>query len=165
MEAHAAAAPGWAAALEASGLGLFMRQSLSAYPAANLGHLLGLTLLVGPIVLFDLRMLGAGRRSVSVEAAWRLLIPVAVAGFFVLLATGPLMFAADARSLAGSPILIAKLALAALGVANALLFRALWRGRLGGWDDSPPALGRAQAIASLALWLVVAALGRLIAYF
>lgn len=162
---HAAHAPAWAVALEASGLGLFMRQSALAYPAANLSHLLGLCLLIGPIALFDLRMLGLGRSVVSPADARRALIPVAVLGLLVLAPSGALMFAADARSLASSEIVLWKLSLAALGVANALLFHALWRARVVGWDADAPVFGRLQALASLGLWLTVAALGRLIAYF
>ncbi|MGA0530683.1 DUF6644 family protein [Hansschlegelia sp. KR7-227] len=162
---HAAAAPAWAEALEASGFGLFMRQSMFAYPVANLGHLLGLVLLVGSIALLDLRLIGLGRGQVTVEAAARLLTPPALIGFALMAVSGPLMFAADARSLAVSTVVIAKLALVAVGVANALLFRVLWRSRYATWDVDGPAVAKAQAAASIALWMTVAALGRLIAYF
>lgn len=43
------AAPAWAAALEASGFGDAMRNSLYLYPLANLIHILGFILLIGPI--------------------------------------------------------------------------------------------------------------------
>ncbi|CFU11540.1 Uncharacterised protein [Bordetella pertussis] len=54
--------PAWAALLEACALGAWMRGSSWAYPAANLAHLLGLVLLVGAMLLLDLRLLGLGRR-------------------------------------------------------------------------------------------------------
>lgn len=161
---HAVHAPAWAEAIEASGLGLFMRQSLWAYPAANLVHLLGLVLLVGPILLFDLRMIGFGRAHVSVPAASRLLTPFAVAGGALAVITGPLMFAADAKSLATNTLLLTKLSLVALALVNAALFRALWSARLPDWDATAPTFGRLQAAASIALWLTVASLGRMIAY-
>lgn len=161
---HAAQAPAWAEAVEASGLGLFMRQSLWAYPAANLAHLLGLVLLVGPIMLFDLRMIGLGRAHVSAATASRLLTPFALVGATLSLISGPLLFAADAKSLATNTLLIAKLSLVAIAIVNAGLFRALWSGRLADWDTSAPAIARAQAAASIALWLTVASLGRMIAY-
>jgi hypothetical protein len=161
---HAADAPAWAATLEASGLGLFMRQSLVAYPAANLTHLLGLVLLVGPISLFDLRVLGVGRRHISAAAASRLLTPFALVGLTLLVGSGVLMFSADARSLATSEVLIWKLSLAVAALANAVLFRRLWNRRLSGWDARPARLGQAQAALSIALWLAVATCGRMIAY-
>jgi hypothetical protein len=161
---HAAHAPEWAAAIEASAVGTFMRQSIAAYPAANLAHLLGLVLLVGPIALFDLRVLGLGRRHLGADAASRLLTPFAVAGLVVLATSGALMFSADAASLSGSAILAAKLCFVAAGLANAALFRVLWRRRLPVWDSEGPWIARAQAAGSLALWLAAASCGRLIAY-
>lgn len=161
---HAAQAPEWAAALEASWIGVAMRQSMFAYPVANLLHLLGLTLLVGPIVLLDLRTLGFGAGLVAADAASRLVTPVAAVGLALSLLSGPLLFVADAKSLATSAMLIAKLALLGVALANAALFRALWNRRLGDWDVAPPLVGRLQAAGSIALWLTIGGLGRMIAY-
>lgn len=159
-----AEAPAWAAALEATWLGATMRQSAYAYPAANLAHLLGLVLLVGPIMLLDLRLLGLGREQVRADVASGLLTPFSLAGLALFAATGPLLFMADARALSASGLMWAKLALLVAGLANAVLFRALWRGRLEGWDRAPPLIGRLQAAASIAIWLLVAGLGRMVAY-
>jgi len=157
------AAPGWAAAIEASALGAFMRGASAAYPLANLGHLLGLVLLVGSVLLLDLRLLGAGRR-LAAEAVSQAVTPTMLAGGGLLVVTGGLLFAADARSLVVNPAFLWKLGLLAAGCANAVLFRALWSGALGDWDAAAPRAARVQVAASLALWLTVAALGRLIAY-
>ena len=153
----------WASAIEASALGEWMRSSALAYPVVNVVHLLGLTLLVGPIALLDLRLLGAGRQFAlpPVSAA---LTRFAIAGLLLLLASGFLMFSADAGPLIRNPILLWKLSLIALAIANALLFRALWTGQLGHWDVAPPLFGRLQAALSIAIWLTVGALGRWIAY-
>lgn len=161
---HAAAAPGWAAALEASGVGAWMRGSLYAYPAANILHLLGLVLLAGPILLLDLRFLGLGRGVLGAREASRALTPFAIAGLALFALTGPLLFAADARALAGSGLMWAKLALIVAALLNAALFRALWRARYDDWDRAAPLAGRAQAAASIALWLTAAGLGRMVAY-
>lgn len=157
-------APHWAMTLEASGLGEVMRHSTWLYPTANLLHLLGLVLLVGSMVALDLRLLGAAA-AVPAAALSRFLTPVAAGGLVLLLASGFALFAADAGPLAGNTLLQVKWALIALGVANALLFRWLWGGRLAGWDDRAPVVGRAQAALSLAVWLAAATAGRLIAYY
>jgi len=157
-------APGWAVALEASGLGEAMRHSTWLYPTANLLHLLGLVLLVGSMVALDLRLLGVAA-AVPAAALSRFLTPVAASGLVLLLGSGFAMFAADAGPLAGNTLLQAKWALIALGIANALLFRWLWRERLAGWDDRAPVAGRAQAALSLAIWFAAATAGRLIAYY
>jgi hypothetical protein len=85
-------------------------------------------------------------------------------GLVVMLITGFSLFAADARPLSGHFLLWIKWGLIAAGLANALVFQARWSGKFDTWDAAPPAAGRAQAAASLGLWLAVAVCGRLLAY-
>ena len=134
------------------------------YPAFNLLHLLGLVLLLGPMLLLDARLRGAGR-AFSLPAVSRTLTPLALVGLLLLLGSGICLFAADAGPLAVDRLLQLKLLLIILGLANALLFRRLWSARLSDWDTYAPLLGRLQAALSLLLWLLVMSLGRLLAYF
>ena len=152
-----------AASLEASAVGHWMRGSDWAYPVVNLLHLLGLVLLVGSMMLLDLRLLGA-RRLFPLAEVSATLTPFAVAGLLVLLPTGVLLFSADAGPLLDNRLMQAKLLLIVLGSVNALLFRQLWNHRLADWDWQPPTAGRLQALGSLLCWVLVASLGRLIAY-
>lgn len=154
----------WAAALEASGFSFMLRDSTWIYPLANLGHIVGLSLLVGPIVALDLRLLGIGR-AVPVAALSRTLTPIAITGLVLQLLSGLLLFTADASALVGNPVFRLKALLLVLGLANAIAFRRVWRHALDGWDSNPPALGRAQAALSMLFWFGVAISGRLIAYF
>ncbi|MGR4865134.1 DUF6644 family protein [Caulobacter sp. LARHSG274] len=152
-----------AAALEASPLGAWARGSGLAYPVASLVHLLGLVLLVGGIGLLDLRLAGLFR-SLPIGALSRALTPLSIAGLVLLGLAGAVMFAADATALLASPVFRWKAALIALALVNAVAFRGLWRGRIGGWDRNPPLAGRLMAAGSLTLWLAIAGLGRWIAY-
>lgn len=153
----------WATALEHSAFGEWMRVSALAYPVANVLHLLGLVLLIGPIVLLDLRLLGWGR-DLSLPAVSRALTGFAIAGLVLLAVAGFAMFAADAAPLLRNGIMQAKLCAIALGLLNAVAFRASWSSQLPRWDENPPLLGRAQALASIVIWLAAGALGRWIAY-
>jgi hypothetical protein len=164
MEHGSPLAPAWAAALEASAWALSVRDSTWIYPLANLLHLLGLTLLVGPIAVLDLRLLGIAR-AVEVPALSRLLTPVAITGLLLSMTSGSVLFIADATALVSNPVFLIKMSLLALGLANAIGFRLLWRGYLKSWDTRPPAAGRLQAAASIVVWLGTATSGRLIAYF
>lgn len=148
-------------ALQASGFGAWARGP--AYAWLNVLHLLGLVLLVGGIGILDLRLCGFGR-ALPAAALARFLTPLALAGLAIAAPTGMGLFAADAVSLAGSNTFRWKLALIALGLANALAFRFTWQKQLDGWDESPGIAGRLIAAASLAIWLSVATLGRMIAY-
>ncbi|KRA59335.1 hypothetical protein ASD79_11645 [Caulobacter sp. Root655] len=152
-----------AVALEASPLGAWARGSDLAYPVANLVHLLGLVLLVGGIGLLDLRLTGLFR-SLPVATLSRVLTPLAIAGLVLLGLGGAVMFSADATALFASTVFRWKVALIALALANAAAFRWLRRRRMARWDVDPPPAGRVMAAGSLGLWLIVAGLGRWIAY-
>lgn len=131
-----------------------------AYPAANTVHVLALVLLLGGIGLVDLRTLGAFR-SLPLQPLARALVPIAATGVLILAASGSILFAADAVSVARKGVFQLKLVLIALALANVVLFR--WRyGAVV--RDPPPAGARALALASLLLWISVAIAGRMIAY-
>lgn len=148
-----------AAAIEASRIGGFVRGSPWAYPVVNLAHLLGMVLLIGVIGIIDLRIAGVFR-TLPLAALSRALTPLALAGLALMAVSGPLLFAADAVSLARSTTFGWKLALIAVALVNALAFRFSWHDK----EAEPAVVLRLMAAASLVLWLWIAALGRLIAY-
>jgi hypothetical protein len=149
-----------AAWLEAVGYAGWARGSSSAYPLANVLHLLGLVMLVGGIGIVDLRTIGAWP-TVPLAPLTRALTPVAIVGLLLLAASGSVLFAADGRALATSSTFQLKLLLVVAAVANALLFRVLWRRAPSG---DPPIVARLMAATSLLLWLAVGTAGRMIAY-
>lgn len=153
----------WAQRLEASAFGALMRNSELLYPAANLLHLAGLVMLLGSMLLLDLRLLGAAREVPLLEASRRL-TPIGIAGLLIMLGTGFCLFAADAGPLLGNWLLQLKLLLVGLGIANALLFRARWSTRLADWDVRPPLAGRLQVALSILIWCGAMSAGRLLAY-
>jgi hypothetical protein len=104
---------GAAAALEASVLGTWARGSAIGYPLANLAHLLGLVLLIGPIGLLDLRMAGLFR-DIPLRPLARATVPLAAIGLLLLAPSGLVMFAADATALVGAPIFQWKMAVIVL---------------------------------------------------
>lgn len=126
----------------------------SVYPVANVLHLLGLVLLLGGIGVVDLAILGAFP-ALPKAALARSLTPFAIAGLILMALTGATLFAADAASLATSPVLRWKLITIALALTNAATFR---------WLLRPGPLQRLSAALSLAAWLTTATLGRMIAY-
>jgi len=156
--------PAWAAALEASGLGALMRESAVLYPLANIAHILGLVFFAGTIILLDLRLLGFARTLPALAVA-RVLTPIMLVGLAVQIASGVLLFSADARPLWNNPVMQVKAALIVFGLANALVFRALWNRRLADWDAAAPGIARTQAGLSLLIWLGVAICGRFAGYY
>lgn len=149
--------------LDAIGVGQWARGSAWAYPLVNSLHLLGLVMLVGGIGVVDLRLAGFWR-SLPAAALSRALTPVALGGLALLVISGTVLFAADGAALARSMTFHRKLVLIALALSNALLFRLMWQRRVEAGEEVPPLIGRSSALGSLAMWLGVGALGRLIAY-
>ncbi len=150
--------------LQDSQFASIIRGGTLVYPWVNTLHVIGIALLVGSTLAFDARLLGFGK-AVSVDGASSLLMPFMVFGLTLAILTGFPLFASDAVSLSRNSLMLAKLILALLGVVNAIAFRLLWTVHLKRWDAETPSFGRMQAIASVAIWLSVAALGRLVAYF
>lgn len=128
-----------------------------AYPALEVVHLVGLGLLLGSLVLLELRVWGAAP-ALALPALARLALPVSAAGFGLMAASGLLLFAANPNEMLANRAFLLKLALVAAAGLNAAAFHA--RGGLA----RPDAVARAQTVLSLGLWLGAIICGRWIAY-
>ncbi len=127
------------------------------YPALECVHIVGVALLVGNLLLLEMRVWGRGR-TLDIHALAGLALPVAVAGFGLLALSGLTMFAAAPNELLANRMFVIKLGLVMLAGLNAAAFHA--RGGLQRVD----AIARAQTLLSLGLWLTVIICGRWIAY-
>jgi hypothetical protein len=128
-----------------------------AYPALEVVHILGVALLVGNLVLLELRVWGAAG-ELPIAPLARLSLTLALAGFGLVAASGLLMFGSQPLDLIANRAFVIKMALVLTAGLNAALFHA--RGGLQRLD----ALARAQTLLSLGLWLTVMICGRWIAY-
>jgi hypothetical protein len=161
-----AEAPQVLIALEQSALGAAIRQSTWAYPTANVGHILALTLFAGGVAAMDARLLGAFAASPPASIV-RPARRMAMLGLLLMALTGSVLFTAEASHVAMNRVFQIKAGLIGLGVLNALLVARPLDAVL---DQAPafeplPARVRLAALASLLIWTSVAACGRLIAYF
>lgn len=159
-------APTFLIAIEQSAFAAAIRQSLWAYPAANVGHILALFVFAGAVSIMDLTLIGAlrGANPSSLVTQSR---RAAIGGLLLMMATGSILFAAEASHVAMNRVFQIKLALIAFGILNALATGPQLRRALVATPASSPfpLRLRAAAVISLLTWLSVAACGRLIAYF
>jgi hypothetical protein len=160
-----ASAPEWLQALEASSIGLAIRQSVWIYPAANVGHVVAVAAFAGALAVLDFALLGV----IAVRERARLLLRArrwAVLLLVLVAATGLVLFTAEASHVALNPVFQAKLGLIVLGLANALVLGGRGVSAAQALPDAValPAGLRIAAALSLVVWLGVVALGRLIAY-
>jgi hypothetical protein len=128
-----------------------------AYPLLEVLHIVGIALLVGNLVLFELRVWGFGP-ELPVPALARLALRLSLAGFALIAASGLLMFAGQPAELLANRVFVVKMGLVMLAGLNALYFHA--RGSLARLDRS----ARVQTVVSMGLWLAVIICGRWIAY-
>ncbi len=128
-----------------------------AYPALEVVHIAGIALLLGNLVLLELRVWGLGRELPLAPLA-RLALSLSVIGFGLVAASGLLMFMAHPGEMLASQPFVIKLGLLMLAGTNAAAFHA--RGGLQRAD----ALARVQTVFSLGLWLAAIIAGRWIAY-
>ena len=149
--------------LDASAVGVAMRGSAWLYPVVEIVHIVGFSVLVGSVAMFDLRVLGFAR-AVGVLAAGRMLLPWSVASLFVIVPAGLLLFSAHPRELFMNQVFQLKLLLIALAGLNALSFHLGVYRTAETWTGTTPALARLHAAASLGLWIGVLSCGRLLAY-
>lgn len=128
-----------------------------AYPALEVLHIAGIGLLLGSLVLLELRVWGLAR-ELPLRPLARLSLSVTLAGFGLIVCSGLLMFAAQPAELLSNRAFVLKLALVLLAGVNAVWFHG--RGSLARCDG----LARTQTVVSTGLWLAAIACGRWIAY-
>ncbi len=128
-----------------------------AYPALEVLHILGIALLVGNLLLFELRVWGLGS-ALPVLPLARLALSLSLAGFALVATSGFVMFASQPGDLLANRAFIVKMGLVLAAGINAALFHL--RGGVARLDG----VARAQTALSLGLWLAVMICGRWIAY-
>lgn len=134
------------------------------YPLFETGHYIGLSLLVGGIMLIDLRVLGVAR-GLPLKSMIGLL-PFVWAGFIINVLTGSMLFIYGATNFGTNGAFQLKMAFMVLAGLNALAFDVAVRRSGGSWveADRPPALVKGFATLSLVFWLCVVTTGRWMAY-
>lgn len=80
----------------------FLRESAWVYPILEIIHIIGIALLLGNLIVFEARVLGAGK-TLDLTALARLALPLAVLGFLLAAMSGLTMFATQALELLGNP--------------------------------------------------------------
>lgn len=146
--------------LEFSPLGFAARGSVWLYPVANLAHVMGATLLVGAILVFDLLLLR--RRFHMAAAIAPTALGVAATGLILLLVSGPIMFSAEATAFGRNPIFLAKMTFIAAGFVNLGLYH--WAERRVTSRPAIPVNARYHAAFSAGIWILAVLAGRSIAY-
>ena len=154
-----------ASPIEALPFARMMRESLWAYPIVETIHIVGFAILVGSVVVFDLRVLGLSK-NLSVRELSRHLLQWSLGSLVLIVPTGFLMFSAHAMDFLGSRTFQLKMALLMAAGINAVIFRTGPYQTVAHWDVATraPVAAQLSVAASIAIWIAIIACGRFLAY-
>jgi hypothetical protein len=146
-------------------VGVAVRQSRWMFAAGETLHFFGLCLLVGAMLIVDLRLLGY-IRMIPMRAALAFL-PFAIVGFLINLVTGVEFFMADPFMYWPNPAFKLKMFLILVAGFNALVFTVMEHRHVlvMGDDEKTSSFTKVTAVLSLSLWFCVILLGRLLPTF
>jgi hypothetical protein len=144
---------------EATGIGTFGRRSAYFFPAVEVVHLLGLTLLLGTVLALNLKLLGAIMPRQSTAMITRATTPLLLIGASLALTSGLLLFLSEAVKCYYNAAFWYKMGLLAL----AILFQVIANRRVVSIGVTM-ITRRSLATLSLILWFGVAVAGRAIAF-
>jgi len=151
--------------LRTSPPGVWVRHSVWGWPVLESLHFMGMSVLIGTIGLFDLRLLGFAR-GVPYAALHRL-IPLGIAAYSLNMVTGFFFLSGMPDQYLWNPAFRFKVTFMAVAGLNVLFFYTRVFRRLQQLPpDSPPPLGaRVAGAVSLTMWIGVMSAGRLLTFF
>ena len=136
-----------------------------AWPICESLHFMGLSLLVGSIVLFDLRLIGVGPQ-IPIHALHRL-IPVGLVGFCLNLITGSLFLLTEPDQYVYNRSFHFKVLFIMIAGVNASAFylTSYRRATEAGAPSQAPRIAKVIGLVSIAMWLGVIIAGRLLTFY
>jgi len=134
------------------------------WPVLEIFHFIGLSLLLGGLLVIDLRL--AGYFRILSPTSTHELLPLVLIGFALNMITGILFFYGDPVTYANSAAFQLKMVLIGVAGLNALLYYWKLHKLVHHWtaDTDSTALAKVVAWTSLGVWTAVLLCGRLIPY-
>jgi hypothetical protein len=141
-------------------LGTAVRDTVWAFPLIETFHLLALAILLGSVLIVNLRVFGLGKQYLPAAQMARQLEPWMLVSIGVLIASGiPMAFSEPMKCFESISFPI-KMGLILVGIASQLTIQRKWV--MGG--DTTAGKAKFAAILSIAIWTLVGAAGKGIPY-
>ncbi|MBV8835738.1 MAG: hypothetical protein JO000_04315 [Alphaproteobacteria bacterium] len=152
--------------LQATGPARTISENEVLFPWIESIHVLAITLVVGTIVIVDLRLIGIASLDRAASRLMRDVLPFTWGAFVVAAITGSLLFASNARDYAHNFFFEGKLVLLALAGFNMAMFHIVGARDIARWGATrqTPLTAKAAGTASLLIWIAVVAFGRWIGF-
>jgi uncharacterized membrane protein len=152
--------------LQASPWGVFIHKTAWAFTTIEVVHVFAVSLLLGTIMIVDLRLLGlVSAKRPFTELAGKVL-PFTWAAFVIAVAAGSLLFISRATDYVESAVFWTKMALIVLAGINMVIFEFVTVRDVEKWnlDSAAPPAARLAGAISISSWVLVIFLGRLIGF-
>jgi len=141
-------------------LGASVRDTIWAFPLIETFHLLALAVLLGTVLIVNLRVFGLGRRYAPAEQLARQLEPWMLASLAILIASGiPMAFSEPSKCFESVSFPI-KMGLIVLGIVSQFTIQRKWV--ING--DANGGKAKIAAASSIIIWTLVGAAGKGIPY-
>ncbi len=151
---------------EDSGLADNIRENDLLFPLIESVHVLAICLVVGSILVVDLRLLGLASIRRPVSRVISGVLPLTWSAFAVAAASGSLLFISNATKYLANGYFVAKLLLICAAGLNMAIFHAVSARDLPRWENAatPPLAARLAGGLSILLWISVVTCGRWIGF-
>ena len=152
--------------LEATAISRWVQESIWGFVIVVAVHILGLTLSVGTLIWFDLRLLGVSMLRIPVSQLYRRLMPWILSGFAVMFVSGGVLLAAYASAALENTYFRIKAVALLVAAANAFFYHRVTERQIHRWDEArrPALSARAAGLISIVVWTVVILSGRMMSY-
>jgi hypothetical protein len=152
--------------LQASSLAVFIHKTAWAFTTIQVVHVFAISMVVGTIMIVDLRLLGLASTRRPVAELSRKVLPFTWAAFVLAVIAGSLLFISRATEYFTNTTFWIKMALIVIAGINMIVFEFITARGVQEWNLSPtpPAAARLAGGISIACWVLVLVCGRLIGF-
>jgi hypothetical protein len=155
--------------LEATPLATAIRESTWLFPTIETAHVLSIVMVVGSILVVDLRLLHVSSRQRPVSTLIAEVLPWTWTAFVCAAITGSLLFTSAAVKYSQNWPFRIKMGLLVLAAINMGIFHLRTYRTVHHWDSAPtraslPAGVKFAGLLSLLIWITVVAMGRWIGF-
>ena len=147
---------------EDSGIAEVIRENDTLFPFVESVHVIAISLVVGSILVLDLRLLGFASVGRPVSRLANAILPVTWGAFAIAATSGFLLFISNASKYLANGYFDAKLILICVAGLNMIVFHAIGARDMPQWESrgQPPLPARAAGALSILLWIAVVTCGR-----
>jgi hypothetical protein len=143
-----------------------LRESTTLWPVLEGSHLLGMSLMMAPVMMYDFRLIGIRWKNDPVSRVKWSFLPITFFGFTLMVTTGVLLLWSEPVKCYNSVYFRIKVVALILAGLNAMVFHSTIDRTTAQWDTAspPPFRARVAGVLSLTLWATVIFAGRYTAY-